>query len=258
MEPQRRTTRSSLVGAAGQNHGFWQPDPSAGSLGGLGQSGQNSRNGGSLDMRSSSSGTYLGNKSTAFAVWGGGAILLVLLVIRGLRAPADALPGAILIMLAILVPGFAILIAILAVRRRRTKRLVEVMGAHLDTGMVAFLWPPAHKALDGLGWRPVAGLLFSVPVVGISLDESGLSVWEYSSSRPSMTLPLSDVVTVRDGSMFEGLLNRGAIIIEIRSPGRNVKLALNPRTSSHRELSIEQRAQIVQRLRTVMELRSAG
>lgn len=208
-------------------------------------------------MRSSDSGTHLGNRSTAFGILSGGAVLLVLLVIRGLRAPAHAMPGMIVIAVVILVLASVIFVPIAVVRRRRTKRLVEVMGEHLDTGMVAFLWPPAHKALDCLGWRPVAGFLFSVPVVGISLDESGLSVWEYSSSRPSMTLPLNDVVTVRDGSIFEGLLNRGAIFIEIRSPGRNVKLALNPRTSSHRELAAEQRAQIVQRFRTVLEVKSA-
>jgi hypothetical protein len=207
-------------------------------------------------MRSSSSGTHLGNKTTAFGIFSGGATLLVLLVYRGLRAPAEAIPGAILIAVTISVLASAIFIPIAVVRRRRTRRLVEVMGEHIDTGMVAFLWPPAHKALDGFGWRPVAGFLLSVPVVGISLDESGLSVWEYSSQRPTMTLPLSDVVTVRDGSMFEGLLNRGAIFIEIRRLGRNVKLALNPRTGSHRELSIEQRAQLAQRLSSVLEANS--
>lgn len=208
-------------------------------------------------MRSSSSGTYLSSKWTALGIFTSGSVGLALLVYRGLRAPADALPGAIVITLAILVPACAILIGILAVRRRRTKQLVEVMGEHLDAGMVAFLWPPAKKALDGLGWRPVAGFLLSVPVVGVSLDESGLSVWEYSSPRPSMTLPLSDVVTVRDGSMFEGLLNRGAIFIEIRHPGRNVKLALNPRTGSHRELSLEQRAQLAQTLSSVLKTKGA-
>src|SRR5215218_2548755 len=123
-------------------------------------------------MRSSSSGTHLGNKSAAFRIFSGGAILLVLLVIRGLRAPAEAIPGAILIAVAISVLASAIFVPIAVVRRRRTKRLVEVVGEHLDTGMVAFLWPPAHKALDSLGWRPAAGFLFSVPVVGISLDDS--------------------------------------------------------------------------------------
>jgi hypothetical protein len=206
-------------------------------------------------MQSSTKGLHLGGKSTAIVIWLVGALLLIAVVIRGLRAP-DAVGVGILVAVSLLVPAFTIGIAIAAARRRRTKRLVGVMGKHVRSGTVAFLWPPALNALDRLGWRPTAGSLLSVPVVGISLDETNFSIWEYSSSAPTFTLSTSDVVSVKAGHIFEGLMNRGAIFLEIKSSGRNVRLALNPRTDSHRELTEEQRTRLSLAFRSVVEARS--
>ncbi|MGO4105677.1 hypothetical protein AB4Y63_17160 [Leifsonia sp. YAF41] len=172
------------------------------------------------------------------------------LILKRAEHASNALLPFLVMGLPMLLAGFAFMVVVARLRRRKSSRTWELMltADPNATHFIAFIYPPVKTQLSRLGWRIHGSSYLSIPAVGVSIGATAIKFWEAGVAEPTLTLSDSDIESAAVGEVSEEFRNHPAILLRLHTSHRSNRVQLNLRDAHHHNLSPEAMNEALQQI----------
>lgn len=135
-----------------------------------------------------------------------------------------------------------------SIRQQRISTIWDAMSDRRKSYPTAIwlVWPESQRALERLGWRQCAPIIWgSAPVVGLVVNGDLVEIWERGSDQPTFVVPRGNVRNVSTARVYSPAHVRPGILLNIELHGFSARLKMDLRDVRLRQLENVKLAEIV-------------